>query len=190
MKSVQLLVLTAACLLTIFLRTVPIAVPGTPATLDCMLALTLILGSGLRGKWWAPFAPLLVRLLTDTIIHVKTGYGFYPSMILDYMVYAGIVVTAGWIPTRRWSFVVAGALLSPLLFYAVSNFGVWWLWPETYSRSLYGLMQCYTIGLPHLRVSLVSNFAFCVVFFSAWNAVAVFHANRSADPAFPRPSKD
>jgi len=184
MKTWQLLILSGACLLTIVLRATPMVLPGTPTGLDCMLALALICGSGLR-KWWAPLLPLAVRLLTDTIIHLKTGNGFWPSMAFDYSAYAGIAILARWIPAKRLSVVVAGGLLTPLLFFAVSNFGVWWLWPETYSTTLTGLAQCYAAGIPYLRISLVSNFAFCLLFFSLWNTVTAIQTSSSAGPAFP-----
>lgn len=178
MKTHQLLILSAACLVTVILRVsgAELTLGNTSLRLDSLIALSLLCGAGLRS-WPALLIPLGVRLTTDVIIELKTGHGFWPSMWLDYAAYAAITIAAIRLPARRWSAVLSAAVAGPLVFFAVSNFGVWALWPDTYARNLSGLIQCYSAGLPFFRGSFAGNVVFCGIFFAGWNAVVSMNAS-------------
>ena len=167
MNRLQFVVLTAACFVTVFMRA-----QDMPIRLDSMIALALICGAGLRYPA-AIILPLGVRLLTDTLLWYRTGYGFYPSLLFDYSAYLLIVLLVRYIPSPRYINVVAGGFLGPVLFFLVSNLGVWAMWPETYAPTLSGLMNCYAQGVPFLRTSIVGNFVFALVFLGAWHLAAV-----------------
>ncbi len=52
------------------------------------------------------------------------------------------------------------AVLLPVasfLFFALSNFGVWWGW---YAHTLEGLITCYTLAIPFYRNTLLGDLAF------------------------------
>lgn len=167
MNRFQLAVVIAVCLITVVLR-----VRDLPLHLDSMIALTLLCGALVRHPA-AIAIPLVVRLLTDVLLWYQTGYGFYSSMMFDYSAYLLIVLLARFLPGQSSMKVVAGGLLGPLLFFLVSNFGVWLLWPDTYAHTVSGLMSCYVQGLPFLRVSLCGNFVFALLFLGAWHWATV-----------------
>ena len=74
MTAKQWCVIGGAVLVTIALRVV-----GTPiANFGSMVALTLLVGAVSRSPVWG-LLPLAVRLLTDVVIELKTGYGFFAS---------------------------------------------------------------------------------------------------------------
>ena len=54
-----------------------------------------------------------------------------------------------------------GVMGSCLIFFIISNFGVWFL-SNTYSSDLSGLIACYVMGLPFLQNSLFSSIAIAV----------------------------
>lgn len=166
MTPFQWAVLIAVCLITIVLR-----VRDLPIHLDSMIALTVFCGVLVRHPA-AVFVPLVIRLLTDTLLWLQTGYGFYSSIVFDYSAYLLIVLLARFIPGPASWRVIGGGLIGPLLFFLISNFGVWLMWPETYASTLSGLMTCYTQGLPFLRVSLGGNFIFALLFLGAWQMAA------------------
>ena len=56
-------------------------------------------------------------------------------------------------------------IASSLFFYLYTNFG-WWLISGMYSYTWQGLIQCYAMGLPFLKNSLLGNLFFVPVFFS------------------------
>jgi hypothetical protein len=172
MSKLQMAVVAAACFVTVLLRVRDL---GLPFPLDSMIALTLVCGALVRHPA-AIFLPLAVRLLTDTILWFQSGYGFYPSMFLDYSAYLLIALAARYIPIPRYSTVIAGGFVGPVLFFVVSNFGVWYLWPDTYAHTLTGLVSCYTQGLPYLRNSIVGNLPFALAFLGAWHVATVSDA--------------
>ena len=56
---------------------------------------------------------------------------------------------------------IGGALSGVLVFYIVTNFGVWSL--GGYGYTLQGLIVCYTLGLPFLGNTLISTILFSSV---------------------------
>ncbi|MFA6570363.1 MAG: DUF6580 family putative transport protein [Bacteroidota bacterium] len=104
--------------------------------------------------------PLLIMLLSDLII------GMHNTMLF---VYIGVVLSAllGIVMLKKTSFVrVAGAsLLSSIIFFLVTNFGVWlagW-YPPTFE----GLIKSYTMAIPFFRYSVIGDLAFCGVLFGS-----------------------
>ena len=167
MNKLQLVVLIAACFVTVLMR-----VRDMPIRLDSMIALTLLCGAVVRHPA-AIILPLGIRLLTDVLLWYQTGYGFYSSIVFDYSAYLIIALLARYCPTPRYLNMVAGGLLGPCLFFVVSNLGVWVMWPDTYPPTLAGLTHCYVQGLPFLRSSLAGNLPFALVFLAAWHAATV-----------------
>lgn len=53
---------------------------------------------------------------------------------------------------------ITGALLGALIFFIVTNFGVWSL--GSYGYSINGLLLCYTLALPFFGYNLASTFIF------------------------------
>jgi len=48
-------------------------------------------------------------------------------------------------------------MLASLFFYFFTNFGVWLLWPQMYSHTWEGLIQCYVMALPFLKYNFLGN---------------------------------
>ena len=53
---------------------------------------------------------------------------------------------------------IGGALFGALLFYIITNFGVWTL--GSYGYTMNGLIICYTLAIPFFAYSLISTFIF------------------------------
>ena len=56
---------------------------------------------------------------------------------------------------------LAGALTGAILFYLITNFGVWL--NGSYGYSLNGLIACYTLALPFFGYTLISTLVFSVI---------------------------
>ncbi|MCX5707707.1 MAG: hypothetical protein NTY14_01795, partial [Candidatus Omnitrophica bacterium] len=66
--------------------------------------------------------------------------------------------------------VISFSLVSSLLFFAVSNFGVWLMgW---YPRTTAGLVQCYAMALPFLRDFTASTLVYSAIFFGSYELIA------------------
>jgi hypothetical protein len=179
-RKLQIAVVVAACAITVLLR-----VRDTPYRLDSMIALALLCGAVVRHPM-AILIPLAVRLFTDVLLWQKTGYGFYSSMGFDYAAYLGIALLARTASAQRYALTIfAGSFVGPALFFLVSNFGVWYLWPDTYAPTTAGLLSCYAAGIPFFKASFVGNFVFSLVFFGAWHVATVAGDSGDVSVAFP-----
>jgi hypothetical protein len=60
---------------------------------------------------------------------------------------------------------ISGALLGALIFFLITNFGVWTL--GSYSYDLKGLLLCYTLAIPFFGYSLISSltYSFLIEFY-------------------------
>tara|TARA_B100001540_G_C15313541_1_gene420330 strand:+ start:24 stop:515 length:492 start_codon:yes stop_codon:yes gene_type:complete len=56
---------------------------------------------------------------------------------------------------------IFGSLLGALIFFVVTNFGVWSL--GSYGYSLQGLINCYFLAIPFFAYSVISTFIFSVI---------------------------
>ena len=87
--------------------------------------------------------------------------GFHNTLFFTW----GSVVLIGYLsnylnynPLKRLS----GATIGALLFFIITNFGVWIL-GDMYDQNIDGFLLCYTLALPFFLNSLVSTIAFSVV---------------------------
>ncbi len=62
---------------------------------------------------------------------------------------------------------VSASLTASVLFFVVSNFGVWFS-TEMYPKDMTGLMTCYTAGIPFFKNTLLGDFVYCGVMFGAF----------------------
>lgn len=131
-----------------------------PPNFAPVAALGLFAGAMLPGRaaWVVPFAALL---LSDLVL------GFYHpmSMLWNYLSFAGcLVLGAAVLRQRRDLGRLTGATLaSALVFFALSNFGMWA--SGYYPRTWAGLVECYTAAIPFFRNTLTSDVLFVVLLF-------------------------
>ena len=128
-------------------------------------ALGLFSGAYIAARW-AWLLPLAVLLLGDLFI------GFY-SWIVMLFVYLGFAASAVcgriFLHKRRSVLRFSGGLLSAaLIFYLLSNFGMWIL---AYPHSWTGLISCYVNGLPFLLRSLMGDTFYCILLFGSYEVV-------------------
>ena len=181
MSTGQLGVLIVVSLLTVATR----LVDSPMANLSTMAVLALFAGTVVRHPAGL-LLPLLIRVLTDGIVHLQTGYGFFPSWPFDYSAYVLIYVIGLAIPRQplqgedatpgrligRLAAVVGGTSLSVLIYFVLSNFGVWQMWPDTYPPTVAGLMDCFTKAIPFVKGTIWGNMVAGPVFYVAWYMVS------------------
>ncbi|MBD3246760.1 MAG: hypothetical protein GF333_07085 [Candidatus Omnitrophica bacterium] len=105
--------------------------------------------------------PLGMYVISDMMLGLHGAVLFtWGSAALIYLIGTRL---RGRISTGR----IAGYTLgSSLLFYLVTNFGVWMIgW---YPHTVNGLLTCYVRALPFLRISLTANLIYAGVAFGAY----------------------
>ncbi len=146
-------------LVGILLRFMPHAYNFTPVA-----AIALFSGVYLKRKY-AIIVPLVLMAVSDLFIGMHNVVIFtWGSFILAALI--GILIRKNKSAAR----ILGGSLAASLVFFIVSNFGVWLMgW---YPLNLKGLVDCYVMALPFLRDFTVSTLIYSVLFFSAYELTA------------------
>lgn len=137
-------------------------------------AMALFGAASLPKKWMVfavPFAAYyLSDLVLNNLLYAQYYEGFYwgVSLWIYGAIAAMILLGLGLLRNARFSWLRIGgtALGATLIFYVVTNFGVWvgdLLYPKTFA----GLVAAFAAGLPFLLNSLLANLLFSGVLFGA-----------------------
>ena len=133
-----------------------------PPNLDPIGALALFGGAHVDNKRWAFIIPLAAMLLSDTVI------GFHAQMPVIYGTFALIVCMGFVLRQRRTPLPVAGmALAASILFFTVTNFGVW-AFSSMYPKTLEGLVSCYVAAIPFFGNTVAGNLFYTAVLFGTF----------------------
>jgi hypothetical protein len=175
-NSTRLVALLAAILGAAALRLVP-----HPPNFSPIAAMALFSGAYVGRRGLAFVAPLSALLLSDLVI------GFYSHMEITYLAVALVVLLGWWVSTRRTPLRIgAAAVASSVLFYVITNLGVW-LFSGMYPRSLSGLVTCYVAAIPFFQNTLAGDLFFAVVLFGGF-AVVERLVPAIREPAHPQPA--
>lgn len=114
----------------------------------------------------ALWLPLTAIIASDLII------GLHDTVLFTWGGFALITLFAILLQHKsNWVRVPLGAVASTLIFFAVSNFGVW-LVSGMYAHTWQGLADSYYMALPFLRNTFMSDLAFATVFFGLYALIA------------------
>lgn len=148
-------------LLLIFLGASLRLLPHSP-NFAPITALGLFGGVYLQKKY-AFILPLAALFISDLVI------GFYGMVML--FVYGSFILSGLiglWVKKHKTLINVLGAsLLSSILFYLITNFGVWLSPNSYYTKDLAGLLQSYTLALPFFRNTLLGDIFYTGLFFGS-----------------------
>lgn len=184
-KDIRFLTLITIIFAAAFSRVVPHMPNFSP-----MDAITLFAAAHFARKWQAfliPFAAMwLSSLFIDNVIYASYQKSFvwmYPGFHWQYLSYALIALWGMRIFRNGISVVkVAGAGLGAgLIFFLVSNFGVW-LGETLYTRDLAGLVACYAAAIPFYRGTLFGDIVYTTVLFGGFALMSLrFSALRKTE---------
>lgn len=137
-----------------------------------LIAMALFGGAKLEKASWAVVATIASLVLSDLAL----GFFPYPGMGWVYGT-SGAIVLIGTV-LKRWPEVPATVLAmlgSGILFYGVTNFGVWAA-GNLYPRTAAGLVACYVAGLPFYRNQVAGDLFFTGVLFGVYWLGTSLHA--------------
>ncbi len=154
---IRLVTLSIIVLVTALTRLLP-----HPPNVAPVAALALFGASVFERKWLGLLAPLAAMLLSDALI------GFHGLMPYVYGCFAISWVLGLTLLKKPTIITVAGAaLLSSVVFFLVTNFGVWFgstFYPQTSA----GLVACYTAALPFFQNTLLGDLAYSGLLFGTY----------------------
>ena len=131
-------------------------IPNFTAT----IALIMFTSYLIRDKFLSVLVILVSQIISDLYI------GIYSSMFFVYGAYVFIALLSPIIMNKlSFKSVLVSSLVTPTIFYIVSNFGVW-ITGSTYPLSLDGLIMCYVAGIPFFDETLLSTVVFSVTIYA------------------------
>ena len=123
-------------------------------------AMALFAGSRMPNKMWAFAAPLLSLLWTDAILGFhETGFYVYAAVAL--------ITIIGFFTQEKFPRIVAGSLAGSVLFFIITNFGVW-MAGSLYPKTIDGLITCYAMAIPFFQNQLLGDLFYAGALFRSY----------------------
>ncbi len=145
-----------------------------PPNFTPLAAIALFGGFFFAKKELGILAALLCLLCSDLLLQaafylgINPFPGFHQSMIFVYGAFAAIAIIGTLLKKRINLPRLAGATIgSSILFYIVTNFGVW-LSTGMYPMTIEGLLSCYAMGLPFLGTGMLGDITYVSIIFGAY----------------------
>jgi hypothetical protein len=129
-----------------------------PPNFTPIAAIALFGGAQFSSKRAAFFVPLASLFLSDLV------FGFYPITPIIYGCFALTVCLGSWVGSRSAPRVAFAAVVSAVLFFVLTNFGVWAI-EHLYPKTLAGLADCYVAAIPFLRNMILGNLTYSALLF-------------------------
>lgn len=150
----------------------PIAAMGLfgGAYLNRKYSVFIVFGSLLLSDYlllyFHPFSSQLVNLSKIyspfDLVHSTTLYVYASFLIISIL---GI-----WLKNRKtFKNILTASLSSSILFFIITNFGVWA--QGAYARDISGLIQSYVMGIPFFRYTLLGDLFYVTLFFGSLELV-------------------
>lgn len=103
--------------------------------------------------------PLLIMFISDIVL------GFHSTMLYVYGSFLLIVLVGKFLRGKISFFKLVGtSLLSSVLFFVITNFGVW-ANTNIYSKDVGGLVQSYIMGIPFFKNTILGDLFYSLVLF-------------------------
>ncbi len=169
--NLQFSLVTVFILLAAFSRTLPHIWNFSP-----ICAMGLFGAAHFDKQWKALLIPLTATWLSDLVIDnvlfkqfFPTFTWFYDGFYWQYSTYLLIGVMGYFLFNHRITVakVIGSSVISALLFFLISNFGVW-VGSTMYPHNFSGLTACYASAIPFFGGSLGGNLFYSAVFFGGY----------------------
>ncbi len=149
-----------------------------PPNFTPIIAIALLSSYAFKNKWMIILIPLMSMWISDLVINNYLYAGYYDSLLIFssgfLWVYGAIICIAllGTILIKKVkiSNIALSSISGSLIFFFITNFGVW-ISGSMYPKSLFGLIECYTLALPFFGNALVGDLVYCTILFTSYSLV-------------------
>ena len=168
----RFLIISGMILLAAISRFLPIAAPSM-ANFSPVGTMALFGGAYFAKKQWAFIVPMMALWLSNLILNNVFYTKYYPTFSFGFelavFVSFALVVVIGIVLLKRVNIVnlLTANILGTIGFFLISNFFVW-AGGTMYPQTMEGLGMCFTMGLPFLKNTLLSNLLFSAVMFGTF----------------------
>ncbi len=170
MNRKAIYIITGFILFAALSRLLPHAYNFTPIG-----AIALFGAAYFADKKWALLVPLLAIWISDLFLNnlvysaYYDGFAWFTGGFLFIYGSIAMIVVLGYYLLKKITFgrVLGGALGASVIFYIVSNFGVWVTSPM-YPPTLEGLIMCYTAAIPFFHYTIAGNVVYSAILFGGY----------------------
>ena len=132
--------------------------------------LALFSGANFKNRI-ALLIPLAAMFISDIFL------GFHSTIPYVYVSFIIIALIGGLIKTNKWQSLALASLTSSVLFFLITNFGVWASF-NMYPKTINGLVQSYVMGLPFFRNTVLSDLFYSFSFFYGYRFLSNFNIRK------------
>ncbi|MFO7847088.1 MAG: DUF6580 family putative transport protein [Balneolaceae bacterium] len=170
MKKNAFLIITGFILFAALTRLLPHAYNFTP-----LGAIALFGAAYFSQKRWAFIVPIVALWLSDLFLNNMVYAEYYDGFALftsGFLYIYGAFALIAILGIKLFDKVtlprvIGGALGGSVIFFIVSNFGVWITSPM-YPLTAEGLLMCYTAAIPFFHYTIAGNLVYCGVLFGGY----------------------
>lgn len=177
-NKTKFLVVISLMFFGVFARLIPHVPNFTPTEGLAIFGIAM-----LRRKWLVLMLTLFMLYLSDFMLNNTILRAFFPNesgtiWYSDYMLYNFIALTVIIVmstiifkKSKSWPNILAAGVLSAVIFFLISNFGVWASPVSMYPKSFNGLIACYISAVPFFHYSLLSTLLFLGFLFGSYQII-------------------
>ena len=167
-QRLKYLVAFMLILIAAFSRLIPHPLNFTP------VAAIALFGGVYFDKKFAIIVPISALIISDYFL------GFYSEIFWVYGSFAIVGFLGMWLKNHKSVPMIAGTtLLGSILFFIITNFGVWVSAHDTYAMNLNGLIACYVAAIPFFRNSLAGDLFYVGVLFGVYEFAQKYFYQRN-----------
>ena len=139
------------------------------------IAAIALFGGVYLKKKWAIILPLSAMAVSDLFI----GYYSLPVMLSVYGSFALIgIIGLAIRKNKKLLTVFGGAIGGSVLFFVITNFGVWAFTPM-YAKTIEGLIQCYVLAIPFFKYTMLGDVFFVGVLFGSYEFALAYKRKKA-----------
>jgi hypothetical protein len=125
------------------------------------IAAMALFGGVYLDKRYRLLIPFCAMLISDYFI------GFHNTMPFVYGSFVLAALLGVWLRNHKTvGWIVGASIASSILFFVVTNFGVWVM--GMYPQNLAGLVECYVAAIPFFRNTLLGDLLYVAVLFGLY----------------------
>jgi len=129
------------------------------------IAAIALFGGVYFNKKYALIIPLIILFISDIFL------GFHSTIPFVYGSFLITGLIGLWLKNHQdFKSILFGTLLSSVLFFLITNFGVW-LVGSLYVKNMTGLAQSYFMAIPFFRYSILGDLFYTGIFFGSYQTI-------------------
>ncbi|MEZ5027142.1 MAG: DUF6580 family putative transport protein [Chitinophagales bacterium] len=140
-----------------------------------VIAVALFAGSKLKDEKYAVLLPIVCLFISDVVLSFLNNFNIlHGTLFFTYGALLLIFVLGRFLQKDGINFSQTAlySILSSILFFVLTNFGVWLL-GNMYAHNIKGLIECYTLAIPFNKITWIGDLIYVFGLFGVYQWFSV-----------------